>query len=76
MRDVPVGIPVWLQGNGPDITLDGGATQASWDWQITAKPNGSNVALYAANGAAQAYASGATGQFALLRPRRRRHVHR
>lgn len=70
IRNVPMGIPVWLQGNGPDIPLDGGATQASWVWQLTAKPAGSTTAaLFAANGAAgTAYASGAAGQFAYFIP--------
>ena len=68
LRDVPVGIPVWLEGNGPDVTLDGGATQAAWNWQLTTVPNGSTAALHAADGAAAAYASGATGQYASFIP--------
>ncbi len=68
VRDVPVGIPVWLEGNGPDITLDGGATQATWDWTLTNLPNGSTATLLAADGAAQPYVSGATGQYAYFIP--------
>jgi hypothetical protein len=68
LRNVPVGIPVWLEGNGPEFTLDGGATQASWNWQLTSKPTGSNATLYAANGAAAAYAGGASGQYGYFIP--------
>jgi predicted CXXCH cytochrome family protein len=68
LRNVPIGIPVWLEGNGPDFPMASGAAQASWSWQITAAPNGSTATLYAADGAAQAYASGANGQFAYFIP--------
>ena len=68
VRDVPIGIPVWVEGNGPDITLDGGATQATWTWQLTTVPSGSTATLFAADGAAQPYASGATGQYAYFIP--------
>lgn len=67
-RDVAIGIPVWLEGNGPDFALDGGATQASWSWTLTAVPNGSKATLFAADGAAQPYATGASGQYAYFIP--------
>jgi predicted CXXCH cytochrome family protein len=66
VRDVPLGIPVWLEGNGPDFFLDGG-TQTTWSWTITAAPNGSNASLYAADGLTQTYA-GTFGQYAYFVP--------
>ncbi len=70
LRNVPTGIPVWLEGNGPSFPLDGGAAQAAWSWQLTSKPAGSTAAtVYAANGApGTAYTAGATGQYAYFIP--------
>ena len=76
LRNVPLGIPVWLQGNGPSfpltVTSDAGAsttaTQTVWTWQLTSAPTGSTASLYAANGAAVPYAGGASGQFAYFIP--------
>jgi len=66
LRNAPVGIPVWLQGNGPDIPLDGGV-QTSWSWQLSA-PTGSTATLFAGDGASVPYVGGATGQFAYFIP--------
>lgn len=69
LRNVPTGIPVWLEGNGPSFPLDGGAAQTSWSWQLTSKPNGSTATVYAGNGApGTAYTAGTTGQYAYFIP--------
>ncbi len=50
LANVPVGLPVFMQGDNVNdagaITLaDGGWAQTSWNWALTAKPNGSNATL-------------------------------
>jgi hypothetical protein len=67
LRNVPTGIPVWLEGNGPSFPLDSGV-QASWSWTLTG-PSGSTATLMAANGApGTPYAAGASGQYAYFIP--------
>jgi hypothetical protein len=34
LRMAPIGVPVWLQGNGPLLPLDGGALQTTWNWTL------------------------------------------
>jgi len=68
LRDVPLGVPVWLEGNGPALPLDGGSVQGSWSWALTATPNGSAAMLLAANGTDLPYVSGASGQYARFIP--------
>ena len=36
LRMVPIGVPVWLQGNGPLYPLPSGAAQTTWSWKLDA----------------------------------------
>jgi Carboxypeptidase regulatory-like domain len=43
--DVPLGLPVFLQGDNGSVSADGGWTQSTWNWSLTSVPSGSSATL-------------------------------
>jgi len=43
--NVPLGLPVFLQGDNGSVGADGGWTQSTWSWTLGSKPSASNATL-------------------------------